>query len=75
MKNEKADKGKVHSLEFRPAKGGIISRTVMAHKRGGHGGGPDYDHSSEERVHPDMDSAKAHLESTMGSDMGKKGEE
>lgn len=49
------------SVEFRPAKGGMISRTNMKSPRGGQGGGPSYDHESEETVHPTMEHATAHM--------------
>jgi hypothetical protein len=54
------------SVELRPAKGGVISRTNMKTSRGGQGGGPSYDHNSEETVHPTMEHMQAHIGKMMG---------
>jgi hypothetical protein len=42
--NSRDRKGEVMGLEFKPAKGGLISETHMKYKRGGQGGGPMEDH-------------------------------
>lgn len=49
------------SIEVRPAKGGVISRTSMQTPRSGQGGGPMMDHNSEEMVHPTMEHMQAHM--------------
>lgn len=49
------------SVEYRPAKGGMISTTNMRTKRPGVGGGPDFNHEREEMVHPSMEQAQAHM--------------
>jgi hypothetical protein len=65
-KTIKPRKGEFHSLEFRPAKGGAVSTTRMKYKRGGQGGGPDYDYESQEEVHPNMQSAHDKIKAVMG---------
>ena len=47
-------KGEIHSVEFRPAKGGAISTTRTKFKRGGTGGGGDYDFEEQNEVHPNL---------------------
>lgn len=62
----KAEKHEIESVEFRGAKGGIVSETRMRHKRPGQGGGPDYDYKHETGVHPTLEHAKEHLETALG---------
>lgn len=50
--------GEIHSLEFRPAKGGAVSVTRTRHRRGGQGGGPDFDYEEEQEVHQNLDVGK-----------------
>lgn len=64
-------KGETVGVEFKPATGGIISTTHMRFKRGGQGGGPDFDHEHEEAVHPTMEHAVGHLRTTLGGVFGK----
>lgn len=59
-------KSEVMEVSFRPAKGGVISETRSRTKRGGQGGGPDYDYETENGVHPTVKHAAAHLEKTLG---------
>jgi hypothetical protein len=59
-------KSELIEVSFKPAKGGIISETRTKVKRGGQGGGPDYDYETENGAHPDLAHAAAHLKSTMG---------
>jgi hypothetical protein len=61
-----AKNGEVCEVSFKPAKGGVISETRTKMKRGGQGGGPDYDYKTENGVHPSMEHASAHLKSTLG---------
>ena len=68
--SSRARKGEVLGIEFKPAKGGLVSETHMRYKRGGQGGGPDWDHESETGVHPNMEHAHAHLEAMMGHCFG-----
>lgn len=59
-------KGEVESVTFRPAKGGVVSETTTAYKRGGQGGGPDREYEHETAVHPTHEHAAAHLKSMLG---------
>ena len=59
-------KPKLVAVEFRPAKNGIISETRTRTPRGGQGGGPDFDHETEQAVHPNVKHAQAHLAKCMG---------
>lgn len=67
-----ANKGKreVEAVEFRPAKGGVISETKTKVHRGGQGGGPDYDYEREETGHPTHEHAAAHLKKMLGHAFG-----
>lgn len=58
-----AAKGKrtVESVEFRKAKGGVISETRFKTARGGQGGGPDCDYNHETAIHTTAEHAQAHL--------------
>lgn len=58
-------KGELIEVSFKPAKGGVISETRSKHKRGGQGGGPDYDYETENAVHSSAEAAGKHLASTM----------
>jgi len=64
--NSRDRKGEVMRLEFKPAKGGLISETHMKYKRGGQGGGPMEDHEMESAVHRPMKHAQEHLAAVMG---------
>ena len=66
MKNAIRKSGEVHSIEFKPAKGGLISSTHLRFKRGGQGSGPDYDNETEMAVHPTIEHAAAHLKTRFG---------
>lgn len=58
-------KPEVKEVSFKPAKGGVVSETRKEVKRGGQGGGPMHDYEHETAVHPDMESAHAHLSAMM----------
>jgi hypothetical protein len=58
MKKPTIRKGEIHSVEFRPAKGGAVSTTRTKYKRGGTGGGGDYDFEEENEVHSNLDVGK-----------------
>lgn len=62
----KTTKSTITGVDFTPAKGGVISTTSMKTKRGGTGGGPDYEHKSEQTIHPTLEHAQAHLKAKMG---------
>jgi len=64
--NSRDRKGEVMGLEFKPAKGGLISETTTKYKRGGQGGGPMEDHERESAVHPTIKHAQEHLAAVMG---------
>jgi hypothetical protein len=53
-------------VSYRPAKGGLISETRTRTPRGGQGGGPDFDHETEQAVHKNLKHAQAHLAKCMG---------
>ena len=55
------------TVEYRPAKNGIISETRTRTARGGQGGGPDYDLDHETAVHRNAGEAQAHLGRVMGA--------
>lgn len=65
-----ARKPEVVGIEFKPAKGGMMSETRTRQQRSGQGGGPLMEHDSEMAIHPTMDHAKAHLEKCMGHCFG-----
>lgn len=69
MSANSSSKGKptVTSVEFRPAKGGVVSETRTETKRGGQGGGPMCDYDSATAVHPTLESAADHLKKHMGN--------
>lgn len=71
----KRGKGEVESVQFKPAKGGVISETRHKIKRGGQGGGPLHDYEHETAVHPTIESAHAHLTAMMGHSFAGKAEE
>ena len=54
-------KSELVEVSYRPAKGGIVSETRTRTRRSGQGGGPDYDHETEQGVHPTTQHAQAHL--------------
>jgi len=62
----KTPKPELMGVEYTPAKGGVISETRTATKRGGMGGGGDYDHKSEKAVHPTLKHAQDHMANVMG---------
>lgn len=64
--NSSRGKPEVKEVSFKPAKGGIVSETRKEVKRGGQGGGPNYDYEHETAVHPTIESAHAHLTAMMG---------
>lgn len=66
----KSRKGEVISVEFRPAKGGVVSETRTKYKRGGQGGGPMDDYEHETAVHSTKEDAAAHLHAALGKAWG-----
>ena len=62
----KSPKSELMGVDFTPAKGGVISETRTRIKRGGMGGGPDFDHNSVKAVHPTLKHAQDHMASVMG---------
>ena len=71
-KKEHGGKPEVVRISFEPAEGGLVSETHMKYKRGGQGGGPDYDHETERGIHSTMEDAQAHLEEHFGKHFGAK---
>ena len=65
-------KGKriLDGVEYRPAKGGIVSKTTHKIARGGQGGGPAFDFESEDAVHPTAKHAAGHLQAMFHSESG-----
>lgn len=63
-------KSEVCEVSFKPAKGGLVSETRTKSKRGGQGGGPDYDYETENGVHSTLEHASKHLKSTLGHHFG-----
>jgi hypothetical protein len=59
-------KPEMMGVRFEPAKGGAISHTETRTRRGGQGGGPDYDHEDDKMVHPTIEHAQAHLADCLG---------
>ena len=58
----KKGKESIDEVAFRPIAGAhSISVTRTKTARGGQGGGPDFDYESEEKVHPTLKHAQAHL--------------
>jgi hypothetical protein len=68
MSANSSSKGKriCESVEFRPAKGGVVSETRYKVARGGQGGGPTHDYEHESGVHATKEDAHAHLDKMMG---------
>jgi len=62
----KTPKPELMGVEYTPAKGGVISDTRTRIKRGGMGGGGDFDHKSEKAVHPTLKHAQDHMANVMG---------
>lgn len=71
-KKESGGKPEVVRISFEPAEGGLVSETNMKYKRGGQGGGPDWDHETERAIHPTMEHAQEHLAEHMGQHFGAK---
>jgi hypothetical protein len=68
-------KESVESVEFRKAKGGMVSETRYKSKRSGQGGGGDYDYRHETAIHPNAEHAGKHLAKMFGgSDEPKEGD-
>jgi hypothetical protein len=65
-----AKKPEILEVAFKPAKGGVVSETRTRTPRGGQGGGPSFEHDSEQGVHPTMEHAVAHLKSSLGHCFG-----
>lgn len=68
MKTDSNGKGNREcvSVEFKPAKGGVVSESRFETKRGGQGGGPMMDYDHETAVHPTEESAHEHLGKMLG---------
>jgi hypothetical protein len=65
-----AKKAELLEVSYKPAQGGVISETRTRMKRGGQGGGPDYDHETEQAVHPTLEHAQKHLSKVFGKTFG-----
>ncbi len=74
MKKAQGGKPEVDEVSFKPAEGGVISETRSKYKRGGQGGGPDYDYEHTTAIHSTIEHAQAHLAKTMGGHYGKESE-
>jgi hypothetical protein len=61
-----AKKAEIVEVSFKPATGGIVSETRSKMRRGGQGGGPDWDYETESGVHPTLKHASEHLKATLG---------
>lgn len=72
MKKERGGKPEIQSVNFEPAEGGLVSETRMKYKRGGQGGGPDYDYETERAIHPSIEHAAEHLREKLGHHFGAK---
>jgi hypothetical protein len=65
-----AKKTEVEEISFRPATGGAVSDVRTKTRRGGQGGGPDYDYDHQTAVHATLEHAQAHLAKHLGDCFG-----
>ncbi len=69
----KGNKIEVHGMHLEPiagGDGGVTSTTMMRSKRGGTGGGPEYDHTEEKAHHSTLASLHKHIAKHMGPAFG-----